>query len=254
MIDKVVGSFDEAVADIRPGARIHCGGFASPFNTPSHLIAALARTGADGLTVASTSAGTGQENAQVLREQLASIVEWPMDYWDVGLLSELGRIKRLITTFPVATGHARKWPFEAALERGEVELELTGQGSLAERIRCARAGIAGFYTPVGPGTAVAEGKEIRDFDGVPHVLERALHADFAIIRAWRADRYGNLVFRGARTFNETMAGAATVTIAEVDEVVPLGDLAPDAIHTPGVYVQRVVRRPDTPPQSWEQPC
>ncbi|MDA0269507.1 MAG: 3-oxoacid CoA-transferase subunit A [Chloroflexi bacterium] len=254
MIDKVVATFDEAVADIASGARVHCGGFASPFNMPSYLIAALARLGADGLTVASTSAGTGMANAQQLREQLAPIVAWPMDYWDPGLLAELGRIKRLITTFPVSTGHARMWPFEAALERGEVELELIGQGSLAERIRCAKAGIAGFYTPVGPGTATAEGKEVRDFDGVPHVLERALHADFAIIRAWKADRYGNLVFRGARTFNETMAGAARVTIAEVDEVVPLGDLAPDAIHTPGVYVQRIVVRPAAPAQRWEDPC
>ncbi len=254
MIDKVVQSFDAAVRDIQPGARIHCGGFASPFNMPSYLIAALARNGADGLMLASTSAGTGPENAQALREQLADIVAWPLDYWDPGLLAQLGRIRRLITSFPVGTGSAVKWPFEAALERGEVELELTGQGSLAERIRCARAGIAGFYTPVGPGTAVAEGKEVRDFDGVPHVLERALHADFALIRAWKADRYGNLIYRGARTFNETMAGAARVTIAEVDEVVPLGDLAPEAIHTPGVYVQRVVVRPSSPSASWEAPC
>src|SRR5690606_12819064 len=156
-------------------------GFASPFNMPSYLIAALARNGADGLTLASTSAGTGPQYAQALREQLADIVTWPLDYWDPGLLAQLGRIRRLITSFPVGTGSAVKWPVEAALERGEVELERTGQGSLAERIRCAKAGIAGFYTPVGPGTAVAEGKEVRDFDGVPHVLERALHADFALI-------------------------------------------------------------------------
>ena len=140
------------------------------------------------------------------------------------------------------------------LRRGEAEVEVQGQGSIAERIRCARAGIPAFYTPVGVGTFVAEGKELRDFDGVPHILETALRADFALIRAERADRYGNLIFRGPRTFNETMAGAAEVTIAEVDEVVPLGELAPDAIHTPGVYVQRVVVRPSAPHDDWRAPA
>jgi 3-oxoacid CoA-transferase subunit A len=121
-------------------------------------------------------------------------------------------------------------------------------------VRAARAGIAAFYTPVGPGTRVAEGKEVRDFNGVPHVLEHAQPGDFALIRAYQADRYGNLIFRGPRTFNQTMAGAATITIAEVDEVVPLGALGPDQIHTPGVYVQRVVVRPATPVSSWQDPC
>jgi 3-oxoacid CoA-transferase A subunit len=132
-------------------------------------------------------------------------------------------------------------------------VELIGQGSLSERIRCARAGIAAFYTPVGVGTPTAEGKEIREFDGVPHVLETALKADFAIIRAHKADRYGNLVYRGAPTFNATMAGAARVTIAEVDEIVPLGELEPEQIVTPGVYVQRVVLRPAVPAKSWREP-
>ena len=109
----------------------------------------------------------------------------------------------------------------------------------------ARAGIAAFYTPVGPGTTVAEGKEVRDFDGVPHVLETALRADFALIRA-------HLTFRGAHTLNATMAGAVSVTIAEVDEIVALGDLTPDRIHTPGVYVQRLVRRPDVPTTAWQE--
>jgi len=254
VINKVVATFDEAVADIPSGAMIHCGGFASPFNMPSYLIAALARHGASGLTFASTSAGTGVEIAARLRAQMAPLVDWPMDYWDLGLLADLGRMRKLITSFPAGTGHETVWPFERALERGEVELELIGQGSLAERIRAAKAGIAAFYTPVGPGTATAEGKEIRDFGGVPHVMETALPADFALIRASQADRLGNLIFRGPRTFNQTMAGAARVTIAEVDEVVPLGDLGPEAIHTPGVYVQRVVVRPSTPIPSWETPC
>ena len=130
-------------------------------------------------------------------------------------------------------------------------MEVLGQGSIAERIRSARAGIPAFYTPVGVGTFVAEGKEVRNFDGVPHILETALRADFALIRAERADRFGNLIYRGPRTFNETMAGAAEITIAEVDAIVPLGELAPDAIHTPGVYVQRVVVRPSSPLDDWQ---
>ena len=253
MIDKTVASFDEAVSDIVDGAFLHMGGFASPFNMPSYLIAALARSGARDLTMTTTSASTGPENAKRLASALADVVTWPQDYWEPGLLAQLGQIRKLITSFPTGTGNV-VWPFEERLNEGEAEVEVTGQGSLAERIRAARAGIAAFYTPVGPGTVVAAGKEIRDFEGVPHVLEHALHADFALIRAWKADRYGNLVFRGPRTFNETMAGAARVTIAEVDEMVPLGDLAPDRIHTPGVYVQRVVVRPSTPPASWEEPC
>ena len=122
-------------------------------------------------------------------------------------------------------------------------------------MRAARAGIAAFYTPVGVGTVVAEGKEVRDFDGRPHVLEHALKADVAIIRAHKADRWGNLVYKGtARTFNATMAGAAHVTIAEVDEVVELGELDPECIVTPAPYVQRVVVRPDAKPTSWMDPC
>ena len=253
-IDKVVGTYDEAVMDILAGATIHFGGFASPFNTPSYLIAALARQGADELTAVSTSAGTGVARARRLAEQLGHLIDWPVDYFDLGLLAELRRIRRMITSFPVGTARADVRPFEEQLARGEVEVEVIGQGSLAERIRCARAGIAAFYTPVGPGTDMAAGKEVREFDGVPHVLERALPADFALIRAHQADRYGNLVFRGARTFNQTMAGAATITIAEVDAVVPAGELRPEHIHTPGVYVQRVVERPARPVTTWEQPC
>lgn len=252
VINKIVGSFDEAVEDIPSGSTIHFGGFASPFNSPSYLVAALARQGASEITAISTSMGRGSEFAQLTLGWLPEDRR-PSDYFDLGGLAELGRLRRGITSFAVSSRHDHVYPFEARLEAGDVELELIGQGSLAERIRSARAGIAAFYTPVGPGTAVAEGKEIRDFNGVPHVLETALHADFALIRAHRADRLGNLVYRGARTFNETMAGAATVTIAEVDEIVDLGTLAPEHIHTPGVYVQRVVERPSTPASSWEEP-
>jgi len=253
LIDKTVATFDEAIADLSDGATIHMGGFASPFNTPSYLIAALARNGARNLTIATTSASTGPENARNIAATLADVVTWPEDYVEMGLIARQGQLRKLITTFPTGTGKT-VWPFEERLNAREAEVEVIGQGSLAERIRAARAGIAAFYTPVGPGTVVAEGKEVRDFEGVPHLLEHALHADFALIRAWKADRYGNLIFRGARTFNETMCGAARITVAEVDEVVPLGDLAPDQVHVAGVYVQRVVVRPSKPAASWQDPA
>ena len=253
MINKIVGFFDEAVADLpQHGATVHFGGFVSPFNSPSYLVAAVARHGASGITAISTSMGRGPSNSAQQMRWLPPELH-PKDFFDVGLLAELGRLKKGITTFAVGARHGWIYPFEERLAAGEVEVEVMGQGTLAERIRCARAGLAGFYTPVGPGTNVANGKEVRDFDGVPHVLETALKADFGLIRAWKADRYGNLVFRGPRTFNETMAGAATITIAEVDEIVELGELQPDHIHTAGVYVQRVVLRPSTPVTSWETP-
>ncbi|MDA0353294.1 MAG: 3-oxoacid CoA-transferase subunit A [Chloroflexi bacterium] len=252
LIDKRIATFDEAVADVPDGATVHFGGFVSPWNHPSYLVAAVARQGASGLTAVATAMGRGPARSDE-HSMWYPPERRPTDYFDIGLLAELGRIRKGITSFPVAARHSLVYPFEAQLARGEVEVEVTGQGSLAERIRAARAGIAAFYTPVGPGTAVAEGKELRDFDGVPHVLETALHADFALIRAQRADRHGNLWFRGARTFNETMAGAATVTVAEVDEIVELGTLGPEEIHVAGVYVQRIVERPRTAATSWEQP-
>jgi 3-oxoacid CoA-transferase A subunit len=252
MINKVVQSFDEAVADISDGATIHIGGFVGPNYAPGYLIAALARRGVGRLTVITTAMGLGREQARDYAASVKHLFEMPPDYVHPALLAELHLVARAITTFP-ASSSRREGPIEALLRSGDVEVELIGQGSLAERIRAARAGIAAFYTPVGPGTSVAEGKEIRDFDGVPHVLEHALKADFAFVRANRADRYGNLVYRGPSSFSGTMAGAARVTIAEVDEVVPLGDINPHEIITPGVYVQRVVRRPRTPATSWEQP-
>lgn len=252
-INKVVPTFDEAVADVPDGAMIHVGGFAGPGECPSYLIAALARKGVRDLTITGNLGGWGVEMIGTLRERMARLIPFPDDFYDVGLLVERGLVRRGILAFPAAPGTA-EFPFERALREGLVELELLGQGSLAERIRAARAGIAAFYTPVGVGTVAAAGKEVREFDGVPHVLERALRADFAIIRAYRADRRGNLIYRGTgRTFNATMAGAARVTIAEVDEVVELGDLDPEAIVTPGIYVQRVVVRPKAP-KRWDEPC
>jgi len=253
MINKIVDSFDEAVADIPSGATIHVGGFVGPGYAPSYLIAALARRGSDRLTIITTAMGLGTEQLREYAEAVKDVMVIPPDFVGPALLAELHRVAKAITTFPATWRGGVEGPFERLLRSGEAEVELIGQGSLAERIRCARAGIAAFYTPVGAGTAVAEGKEVRDFNGVPHVLETALPADFALIRAYQSDRYGNLAYIGPSTFSGTMAGAATVTIAEVDEIVPLGSLRSGGIGTPGVYVQRVVQRPAVAATSWREP-
>lgn len=252
-INKVVGSFDEAVADVFDGALIHVGGFGGPGECPSYLIAALARKQVRNLTITGNGGGRGTTRLWQLRQQMKGLMELPEDFYDVGLLVEQRLVKKGILAFPAASGTA-EFPFEEQLRQGLVELELIGQGNLAERIRAARGGIAAFYTPVGVGTVAAEGKEVREFNGRLYILETALKADFAIIRAYKADRWGNLVYRGTgRTFNATMAGAATVTIAEVDEVVELGELDPECIVTPGPYVQRVVVRPKAK-KRWDEPC
>ena len=254
-INKIVGSFDEAVADVEEGSLIHIGGFGGPAEYPSYLIAALARKGVTGLTITGNHSGFGEEQMVRMREHMAELMRYPDDYFSPGILVERGQVKKGILAFPVLPGGRMEIPFEKLLKEGKVELELIGQGSLAERIRAARAGIAAFYTPVGPGTVVAEGKDIRWFDGRPHLLERAIKADYSIIRAHKADRWGNLIYRGtARTFNATMAGAARVTIAEVDEIVELGALDPESIITAAPYVQRVVRRPEERATTWRTPC
>lgn len=251
MINKIVSSFDEAVAGIRPGATVLLGGFGGPAECPSYLIAALARLGVGGLTIVSNTGGWGLAFMSEIRRRMSVIANFPTDFYDAGLLVERGQVKKGIIAFPAAIGSSYT-PFERGVMNGEIELELLGQGSIAERIRAARSGIAAFYTPVGVGTFVEKGKEVREFDGRPHLLERALKGDASLIRAHKADRYGNLVYRGStRTFNATMAGASKVTIAEVDEVVELGALDPECVVTPGVYVQRVVVRPSKP-APWDQ--
>jgi len=203
------------------------------------------------LTIVGNSGGWGTEFMEALVKRMASIAKFPPDFYDLGLIVERGQVKKGIIAFPAAIGGIHT-PFEKKVMSNEVELELVGQGTIAERIRAARAGIAAFYTPVGVGTFVGEGKEVREFDGRKYLLERALKADASLIRAHKADRYGNLVYKGsARTFNATMAGASTVTIAEVEEVVELGALDPEHIVTPGLYVQRVVVRPRGP-QPWDK--
>ncbi|MEE8347464.1 MAG: 3-oxoacid CoA-transferase subunit A [Dehalococcoidia bacterium] len=251
-VNKIVGSFSEAVADVPDGAVLLIGGFGGPGECPSYLIAAMARKGVNNLTIVGNSGGWGPQLIEMLRARMAGVLRFPPDWYDPGLLVDRGQVSRGILSFPAAPGHIYT-PFEKAVMEGKAELELIGQGSLAERMRAAKGGIAAFYTPVGVGTVVAEGKEVREFDGRSYLLERALKGDFSLVRAHKADRFGNLVYRGSsRTMNATMAGASVVTIAEVDEVVEAGALDPECIVTPGIYVQRVVVRPRNP-RPWDEP-
>jgi len=236
-INKVVASFEEAVADIPDGATLMVDGFAGPGGTSQHLIRALRDHGAKDLTIISNTAG------------LASIIGFgtlPGDRpVDIGILVDNDQIKKVVASFPVSPSPSRPNSYERAYNEGKVELELVPQGTLAERIRAGGAGIAGFYTPTGIGTQLAEGKEVRVFDGREHVLELPLKADFALLRGHKADTMGNVVYRGtSRNFNGVMATAADVTIMEVDEVVEVGELDSHDIHTPGLFVNRVVEIKD----------
>lgn len=257
MIDKVVQSFDEAVADIESGAMLHIGGFVGLADWPSYLISALARKNATDLTVSCCNmSGIGPDSLAKLspdeRRGFTGMGQARPDHVTVALLVERGQVRKGITTFAAAMRGTTRSAFEAKLAAGELEVELVSQGTLAERIRAARAGIPAFYTPVGAGSSWATVSETRDFDGRTCVLERALHADFSLIRASAADRYGNLVWEHPSSFNATMAGAATVTIAEVERIVPLGELGPTEIEVPGVFVDRVVVRPSVPMASWKE--
>jgi len=252
-INKVVASFDEAVADIFDGAVLLIGGFAGPGECPSYLIAAVARKGVKDLTLVSNLGGWGPSLIPQIRERMRALIEFPPEFVDHGLLIERGQVRKGIFSYPATPQRDLFMPIERAVAEGKAELELVPQGTLAERIRAAKAGIAAFYTPTGAGTFVEEGKEVRLFNGRPHLLEYALKGDFSLIRAHKADRYGNLVYKGtSRTFNATMAGASTITIAEVDQVVELGELDPECIVTPGIYVDRVVVRPREP-RPWYEP-
>jgi 3-oxoadipate CoA-transferase alpha subunit len=234
-INKIVASFDEAVADIQDGATIMVGGFGTVASTPSLLLEAVARKGVKNLTTVSNTTGFGSDVWKLMGHKFAE---------DMDILVRNGRIKKAIASAPVSTIYENN--FEKLLRAGKVELEMVPQGTLAERVRAAKAGLGGVYVPVGAGTVVEEGKETKIIDGKKYILELAIKADFALIKAHKADRWGNLVYRGSsRTFNETMAGAAKVTIAEVDEIVELGELDPEVIVTPGIYVDRVVARPAT---------
>ena len=214
-MDKVVATAAEAVQDIPSGATVMAGGFGL-CGIPENLIAALKEAGPTDLTFVSNNAG--------------------VDGFGLGILLESRQVKKMISSY---VGENKE--FERQFLSGELQVELTPQGTLAERIRAGGAGIPAFYTATGYGTLVAEGKDIRWFDGKPYVMEKGLTADFAIIKAWKGDRHGNLVFRKtARNFNAVMATAGRVTIAEVEELVEPGELDADTIHTPGIFVQRVV--------------
>jgi 3-oxoacid CoA-transferase subunit A len=215
-MDKLWESADAAVADIPDGATIMVGGFGLCGN-PENLIRALHRKGVKDLTLVSNNCGTTEAG--------------------LGVLLQARQIRKIIASY---VGENKE--FERQYLSGELEVELVPQGTLAERIRAGGAGIGGFYTPTGVGTQVAEGKETRVIGGREYLLELPLRADFALVHARRADRHGNLVFRmTARNFNPLMAAAAKVTIAEAEEVVPAGEIDPDQVHAPGVYVKRLVR-------------
>jgi 3-oxoacid CoA-transferase A subunit len=234
-VNKVFPDFDKAIADVFDGATIMIGGFGSFGGLPINLILALAKQGAKNLTVIANMGGVGFE--------LSSRIK-PGGYQDHGILFENGQVKKFVGSVPALGGMPPTSPIEKLFNEGKVEIETVPQGTLAERIRCGAGGLGGFYTRVGVGTVVAEGKETKVINGKEYVLELPLFADFAFIKAHKADALGNLVYRKtARCFNPIMATAAKVTIVEVDELVPVGQLDPEVIITPHVYVQRIVEVP-----------
>ncbi len=213
-MNKQVANAQEAVRDIPDGATLALGGFGL-CGIPENCIAELVARGVKDLTCISNNAG--------------------VDDFGIGLMLQKRQVKKMISSY---VGENKL--FESLVLSGQLEIELTPQGTLAEKLRAGGAGIPAFFTPTGVGTVVAEGKEIREFNGKKYVLERALTADFAIVKAWRGDPMGNLIFRKtARNFNPMIATAGKITIAEVEELLPTGSLDPDQIHTPGIFVQRI---------------
>lgn len=213
-MNKVVANADEAIQNMRDGASIMMGGFGL-CGIPENLIAAVRRQGIKNLTVMSNNAG--------------------VDDFGIGLLLQTRQVKKMIATY---VGENKL--FEQQVLSGELEVELNPQGTLAERMRAAGAGIGGFYTPTGYGTPVAEGKETREIDGKMYVLEKPLRAQYAFLKAWKGDPWGNLVYRKTtRNFNAVMATAADFVITEVEELVEVGQLDPDSVHTPGIYIDAI---------------
>lgn len=214
MIDKTVKNAQHAVADIPSNCMLMMGGFGLS-GIPENCISAILELGIDKLTIVSNNAG--------------------VDDFGIGLLLKKRMVKKMISSYVGENAE-----FERQLLSGELEVDLIPQGTLAERIRAGGAGIPAFFTPAGVGTEVAEGKESREFDGKTYLLESWLKADFSIVKAWKGDTAGNLIFKGtARNFNPLMATAGRICIAEVEELVPAGELDPNQIHTPGIYVQRI---------------
>ena len=236
---KVFASFDEAVRDIPDGATIGFGGFAV-VGMPINLFAALSRQGAKNLTCVSNTTRGG--------------ATLPESAPDMGWLIKGGQVKKVIVSFTAPTRASQKLVFTEYYEKGLIEAELIPQGTLAERMRAAGCGIPAFYTPAGVGTELAEGRETRSFGGREYLLETALPLDYAFIRACQADAFGNLRYRlSQRNFNPLMAMAARVTIVEVEEeILAPGAIAADDIHTPGIFVQRLVKIPPQPDGWWPQ--
>jgi 3-oxoacid CoA-transferase subunit A len=219
MINKVVNNIDEAVEGVADNMTFMLGGFGL-CGIPENSIAALVKSEIKGLTCISNNAG--------------------VDDFGLGLLLQKRQIKKMISSYVGENAE-----FERQMLSGELEVDLIPQGSLAERCRAGGAGIPAFFTPAGYGTEVAEGKEVREFNGKPYILESALTADFAFVKAWKGDTAGNLIYKGtARNFNPMMAMAGKITVAEVEELVPAGSLGPAEIHTPGIFVQRIFQGKD----------
>ena len=232
MINKIIDTFDEAVADVPDGAVIMIGNFAGPGGTPYYLIHALQRQGARNLTIIANTAGG---------------VGLTVDYDDHRILFEKKQVKKVIASFPFSPSASRPSLSEKQILSGEVELEIVPQGTLVERIRCGAAGIPAFYTPTGYGTIIAKDKDVKWFNGKPCLLEQALYADYALIRAYKSDKLGNLIYRGTqRQFNPIMAMNARITIAEVDEIVETGEIDPEVIVTPNIFVKRIVKVTEDP--------
>jgi 3-oxoacid CoA-transferase A subunit len=226
---------DEAVKDIFDGAVVMVGGFGSFAGLPVNLITALSRRKIKNLTIIANMGGVGFELSKRIK---------PDGYQDIGILFEKGLVCKFIGSVPALGGMPPTSPLERLHKEGKVEIEIVPQGTLAERIRCAAGGLGGFYTPVGVGTIVENSKEKKVIDGREYILEKPLTADFAIIKAYKADTLGNLVYHGtARCFNPVMAMAAKITIVEVEKLVLVGGLDPESIVTPHVYVTRIVEVP-----------
>ena len=218
MINKIVTSADQAIADVRDNMTLIVGGFGL-CGIPENLIGALVKKGVRGLTCVSNNAG--------------------VDDWGLGQLLRTRQIRKMVSSYVGENAE-----FERQFLSGELEVEFVPQGTLAERMRSGGAGIPAFFTPAGYGTVVAEGKETREFDGKNYVMERGIVGDFSLVAAWKADRLGNLVYRKtARNFNPVAATAGRICIAEVEEIVDVGELDPDTVHTPGIFVHRVVVAP-----------
>lgn len=218
MISKLVESADDALREVRDGMTLVVGGFGL-CGIPENLIASLVRLGVKNLTCVSNNAG--------------------VDDWGLGLLLQTRQIRKMVSSYVGENAE-----FERQFLSGELEVEFVPQGTLAERMRAGGAGIPAFFTPAGSGTVVAEGKEVRDFDGREYVMERGIVGDFSLVAAWKGDRLGNLVYRKtARNFNPMAATAGRICVAEVEEFVEVGELDPDNIHTPGIFVHRLIVAP-----------